>query len=94
MATKFNFFIHNLAQRFSGVPANDEAILSFSAKAYSLKQDGRIQEASIFTYHKRYNPDKYYVSDVASWSSIVQWEVRWIQVQGCDHCRCVIVSVA
>ncbi|KAM4018291.1 LOW QUALITY PROTEIN: phosphatidylinositol 4-phosphate 3-kinase C2 domain-containing subunit alpha [Anomaloglossus baeobatrachus] len=61
VATKFNFFIHNLAQRFSGLPANDEAILSFSPKTYSLKQDGRIREASIFTYHKRYNPDKYYI---------------------------------
>lgn len=61
VATKFNFFIHNLAQRFSGIPVNDEAILSFSPKAYSMKQDGRIREASIFTYHKRYNPDKYYI---------------------------------
>ncbi|XP_068117176.1 phosphatidylinositol 4-phosphate 3-kinase C2 domain-containing subunit alpha [Hyperolius riggenbachi] len=61
MATKFNFFIHNLAQRFSGAPVSDDAILSFSPKAYSLKQDGRIREASIFTYHKRYNPDKYYI---------------------------------
>ncbi|KAM4721293.1 phosphatidylinositol 4-phosphate 3-kinase C2 domain-containing subunit alpha [Rhinophrynus dorsalis] len=61
VATKFNFFIHNLAQRFSGLPSNDEAILSFSPKTYSLKQDGRIREASIFTYHKRYNPDKYYI---------------------------------
>ncbi|XP_069594558.1 phosphatidylinositol 4-phosphate 3-kinase C2 domain-containing subunit alpha isoform X1 [Ranitomeya imitator] len=61
VATKFNFFIHNLAQRFSGLPANDEALLSFSPKTYSQKQDGRIREASIFTYHKRYNPDKYYI---------------------------------
>uniref|UniRef100_A0A6J0UDA7 Phosphatidylinositol 4-phosphate 3-kinase C2 domain-containing subunit alpha n=1 Tax=Pogona vitticeps TaxID=103695 RepID=A0A6J0UDA7_9SAUR len=62
VATKFNFFIHNLAQlRFSGLPSNDEPILSFSPKTYSLKQDGRIREASVFTYHKRYNPDKYYI---------------------------------
>uniref|UniRef100_A0A8C5QNM3 Phosphatidylinositol 4-phosphate 3-kinase C2 domain-containing subunit alpha n=1 Tax=Leptobrachium leishanense TaxID=445787 RepID=A0A8C5QNM3_9ANUR len=61
VATKFNFFIHNLAQRFSGLPASDEAMLSFSPKTYSLKQDGRIREASVFTYHKRYNPDKYYI---------------------------------
>lgn len=63
VATKFNFFIHNLAQlRFSGLPSNDEPILSFSAKTYSLKQDGRIKQASVFTYQKRYNPDKHYVS--------------------------------
>lgn len=63
VATKFNFFIHNLAQlRFSGLPSNDEPILSFSAKTYSLKQDGRIKQVSVFTYQKRYNPDKHYVS--------------------------------
>uniref|UniRef100_A0A8C4V8E8 Phosphatidylinositol 4-phosphate 3-kinase C2 domain-containing subunit alpha n=1 Tax=Falco tinnunculus TaxID=100819 RepID=A0A8C4V8E8_FALTI len=62
VATKFNFFIHNLAQlRFSGLPSNDEAILSFSAKTYSLKQDGRIKQVSVFTYQKRYNPDKHYI---------------------------------
>ncbi|XP_036399265.1 phosphatidylinositol 4-phosphate 3-kinase C2 domain-containing subunit alpha-like [Megalops cyprinoides] len=61
VATKFNFFIHNLAQlRFSGLPSNDEPILSFSPKTYTLKQDGRIREASVFTYQKRYNPDKHY----------------------------------
>ncbi|XP_069479873.1 phosphatidylinositol 4-phosphate 3-kinase C2 domain-containing subunit alpha [Ambystoma mexicanum] len=62
MATKFNFFIHNLAQmRSSGLHSSNEPILSFSPKTYSLKQDGRIKEVSVFTYHKRYNPDKYYV---------------------------------
>ncbi|XP_031469738.1 phosphatidylinositol 4-phosphate 3-kinase C2 domain-containing subunit alpha [Phasianus colchicus] len=62
VATKFNFFIHNLAQlRFSGLPSNDEPILSFSAKTYSLKQDGRIKQVSVFTYQKRYNPDKHYI---------------------------------
>uniref|UniRef100_F6PV08 Phosphatidylinositol 4-phosphate 3-kinase C2 domain-containing subunit alpha n=1 Tax=Monodelphis domestica TaxID=13616 RepID=F6PV08_MONDO len=61
IATKFNFFIHNLAQlRFSGLPSNDEPILSFSPKTYSFKQDGRIKEVSVFTYHKKYNPDKHY----------------------------------
>ncbi|KAM4619533.1 phosphatidylinositol 4-phosphate 3-kinase C2 domain-containing subunit alpha [Polymixia lowei] len=61
VATKFNFFIHNLAQlRFSGLPANDEPILSFSPRTYSLKQDGRIRHASIFSFQKRYNPDKHY----------------------------------
>ncbi|KAK0153160.1 Phosphatidylinositol 4-phosphate 3-kinase C2 domain-containing subunit alpha [Merluccius polli] len=61
IATKFNFFIHNLAQlRFSGLPANDEPILSFSPRTYSLKQDGRILQASIFSFQKRYSPDKHY----------------------------------
>uniref|UniRef100_A0A2K5RYW5 Phosphatidylinositol 4-phosphate 3-kinase C2 domain-containing subunit alpha n=1 Tax=Cebus imitator TaxID=2715852 RepID=A0A2K5RYW5_CEBIM len=62
IATKFNFFIHNLAQlRFSGIPSNDEPILSFSPKTYSFRQDGRIKEVSVFTYHKKYNPDKHYI---------------------------------
>ncbi|XP_007515908.2 phosphatidylinositol 4-phosphate 3-kinase C2 domain-containing subunit alpha [Erinaceus europaeus] len=62
IATKFNFFIHNLAQlRFSGLPSNDEPILSFSPKTYSFRQDGRIKDASVFTYHKKYNPDKHYI---------------------------------
>ncbi|XP_022535661.2 phosphatidylinositol 4-phosphate 3-kinase C2 domain-containing subunit alpha [Astyanax mexicanus] len=61
VATKFNFFIHNLAQlRFSGLPANDEPILSFSPRTYTLKQDGRIRDASIYSFQKRYNPDKHY----------------------------------
>ena len=63
MATKFNFFIHNLAQlRFSGLPASDEPILSFSPRTYSMKQDGRVLQASIFSFQKRYSPDKHYVS--------------------------------
>ncbi|XP_051512306.1 phosphatidylinositol 4-phosphate 3-kinase C2 domain-containing subunit alpha-like [Myxocyprinus asiaticus] len=61
VATKFNFFIHNLAQmRFSGLPSNDEPILSFAPRTYTIKQDGRIRDASIFSFQKRYNPDKHY----------------------------------
>ncbi|KAI4892804.1 hypothetical protein NFI96_017237 [Prochilodus magdalenae] len=61
VATRFNFFIHNLAQlRFSGLPSNDEPILSFSPRTYTLKQDGRIRDASIYSFQKRYNPDKHY----------------------------------
>jgi phosphatidylinositol-4-phosphate 3-kinase len=68
MATKFNFFIHNLAQlRFSGLPASDEPILSFSPRTYSLKQDGRVMQASIFSFQKRYSPDKHYVSQAGYW---------------------------
>lgn len=61
VATKFNFFIHNLAQlRFSGLAANDDPILTFSPKTYSMKQDGRILQAAIFSFQKRYSPDKHY----------------------------------
>lgn len=47
--------------RFSGLPSNDEPILSFSPKTYSFRQDGQIKEVSVFTYHKKYNPDKHYI---------------------------------
>ncbi|XP_041074619.1 phosphatidylinositol 4-phosphate 3-kinase C2 domain-containing subunit alpha-like [Polyodon spathula] len=68
VATKFNFFIHNLAQlRFSGLPSNDEPILLFSPKTYSMKQEGRIKDVSVFTYQKRYNPDKHYTYVVRVW---------------------------
>ncbi|KAG5839162.1 hypothetical protein ANANG_G00202010 [Anguilla anguilla] len=61
VATKFNFFIHNLAQmRFSGLASSDEPLLSFSPRTYTLKQDGRIRDASIFTFQKRYSPEKHY----------------------------------
>uniref|UniRef100_A0A671SMD7 Phosphatidylinositol 4-phosphate 3-kinase C2 domain-containing subunit alpha-like n=1 Tax=Sinocyclocheilus anshuiensis TaxID=1608454 RepID=A0A671SMD7_9TELE len=64
VATKFNFFLHNLAQlRFSGLPSNDEPILSFAPRTYTIKQDGRIRDASIFSFQKRYNPDKIYFND-------------------------------
>ncbi|RXN01928.1 Phosphatidylinositol 4-phosphate 3-kinase C2 domain-containing subunit alpha [Acipenser ruthenus] len=68
VATKFNFFIHNLAQlRFSGLPSNDEPILLFSPKTYSMKHEGRIKDVSVFTYQKRYNPDKHYTYVVRVW---------------------------
>uniref|UniRef100_A0A672LFC4 Phosphatidylinositol-4-phosphate 3-kinase catalytic subunit type 2 alpha n=1 Tax=Sinocyclocheilus grahami TaxID=75366 RepID=A0A672LFC4_SINGR len=48
VATKFNFFIHNLAQlRFSGLPSNDEPILSFAPRTYTMKQDGRIRDTYV-----------------------------------------------
>ncbi|MEQ2167165.1 hypothetical protein GOODEAATRI_001309 [Goodea atripinnis] len=85
IATKFNFFIHNLAQlRFSGLPANDEPILSFSPKTYTMKQDGRIVHASIFSFQKRYNPDKHYVSPPILFDVIfVKLHIRTVLKQLC-----------
>ncbi|KAJ8252728.1 hypothetical protein COCON_G00220400 [Conger conger] len=61
VATKFNFFIHNLAQmRFSSLPPSEEPLLSFSPKIHTLKQDGRIRDASVYTFQKRYSPEKHY----------------------------------
>ncbi|XP_074660080.1 phosphatidylinositol 4-phosphate 3-kinase C2 domain-containing subunit alpha-like [Tubulanus polymorphus] len=60
ISTQINFFIHNLAQmRFSN---HDEgALLSYCPKVYSVHSDGKIKQAAIFGYQKRYNPDKYYI---------------------------------
>jgi len=79
VATKFNFFIHNLAQlRFSGLPSNDEPILSFAPRTYTIKQDGRIRDASVFSYHKRYNPDKHYVSDFIKQLSVFSLDYLFV----------------
>ncbi|XP_076040725.1 phosphatidylinositol-4-phosphate 3-kinase catalytic subunit Pi3K68D isoform X2 [Oratosquilla oratoria] len=60
--TQVNFFIHNLAQlRFSGEDTTDGMLLSFIPKVYTMSQDGRIQHVSLYSYQKRYNPNKYYV---------------------------------
>ncbi|XP_068208817.1 phosphatidylinositol 4-phosphate 3-kinase C2 domain-containing subunit beta isoform X2 [Palaemon carinicauda] len=58
--TQVNFFIHNLAQlRFSG-DHNDE-LLSFIPRTYTEAQDGKITLVRLYSYQKRYNPNKYYV---------------------------------
>ncbi|XP_077976538.1 phosphatidylinositol 4-phosphate 3-kinase C2 domain-containing subunit alpha-like [Styela clava] len=60
--TKINFFIHNLAQlRFHGNESEDKKSLSFASKIYTADEDGVIVDASVIGYHKKYNPDKYYV---------------------------------
>ncbi|XP_063885765.1 phosphatidylinositol 4-phosphate 3-kinase C2 domain-containing subunit beta-like isoform X1 [Scylla paramamosain] len=59
--TQVNFFIHNLAQlRFSGDHSGD-LLLSFIPKIYTAQQDGKISKVSLYSYQKRYNPNKYYV---------------------------------
>ncbi|XP_045593845.1 phosphatidylinositol 4-phosphate 3-kinase C2 domain-containing subunit alpha isoform X2 [Procambarus clarkii] len=58
--TQVNFFIHNLAQlRFSGDHSDD--LLSFIPRTYTLSQDGKIHMVRLYSYQKRYNPNKYYV---------------------------------
>ncbi|XP_042231376.1 phosphatidylinositol 4-phosphate 3-kinase C2 domain-containing subunit alpha-like isoform X2 [Homarus americanus] len=59
--TQVNFFIHNLAQlRFSG-DHSDDLLLSFIPRTYTLAQDGKIRMVRLYSYQKRYNPNKYYV---------------------------------
>ncbi|XP_069950780.1 phosphatidylinositol 4-phosphate 3-kinase C2 domain-containing subunit beta-like isoform X2 [Cherax quadricarinatus] len=58
--TQVNFFIHNLAQlRFSGDHSDD--LLSFIPRTYTAAQDGKIHIVRLYSYQKRYNPNKYYV---------------------------------
>lgn len=59
--TQFNFFLHNLSQlRFHG-DHNDDRLLSFVPKTYSMATDGRITEARVVAFQKRYDPEKFYV---------------------------------
>ncbi|XP_063588936.1 phosphatidylinositol 4-phosphate 3-kinase C2 domain-containing subunit alpha-like [Penaeus indicus] len=59
--TQVNFFIHNLAQlRFTG-DHSDDLLLSFIPRTYTAAQDGKIRMVRLYSYQKRYNPNKYYV---------------------------------
>ncbi|KAK7070689.1 Phosphatidylinositol 4-phosphate 3-kinase C2 domain-containing subunit alpha [Halocaridina rubra] len=59
--TQVNFFIHNLAQlRFTG-DHTDDLLLSFIPRTYTQVQDGKINLVRLYSYQKRYNPNKYYV---------------------------------
>ncbi|XP_043932685.1 phosphatidylinositol 4-phosphate 3-kinase C2 domain-containing subunit beta [Protopterus annectens] len=59
VATKLNFFIHNLAQmKFTG--SSDRFVLSFAPKMYTIKTDGRIKDIFISRHQKIFNPNKVY----------------------------------
>ncbi|XP_073471933.1 phosphatidylinositol 4-phosphate 3-kinase C2 domain-containing subunit beta isoform X2 [Aquarana catesbeiana] len=60
VATKLNFFIHNLAQlKFSGL--DERLTLSFVPKIHTMKMDGRICDVFLTRYKKICNPNKGYV---------------------------------
>nr|CAB3264877.1 phosphatidylinositol 4-phosphate 3-kinase C2 domain-containing subunit alpha-like [Phallusia mammillata] len=62
--TRFNFFIHNLAQmRFSGNESEeDRRTLSFAPQLRGYKEEeGLITMATVVGYQKRYCPEKYYL---------------------------------
>lgn len=62
--TRFNFFIHNLAQlRFHGTESEKEKkSLSFAPEIRSCNDDqSKLVSASIVGYQKRYNPEKFYM---------------------------------
>lgn len=64
VATKLNFFIHNLAQmKFAS--AEEQPVLSFAPRVHSLKSDGLIRNLYVCRYQRTYSPSKGYVSDLA-----------------------------
>ena len=60
VSTQLNFFIHNLAQLKFGSHSQG-TLLSFVAKTYSIKTDGKIVDVTVADFEKRYQPDKHYV---------------------------------
>ncbi|XP_048467764.1 phosphatidylinositol 4-phosphate 3-kinase C2 domain-containing subunit beta [Rhincodon typus] len=59
VATKLNFFLHNLAQmKFSGV--DDHPTLSYAPKTYTIKTDGKIKKVFVCRHQKIFNPNKGY----------------------------------
>ncbi|XP_063308373.1 phosphatidylinositol 4-phosphate 3-kinase C2 domain-containing subunit beta [Pelobates fuscus] len=60
VATKLNFFIHNLAQlKFSS--SDERFALSFAPKTYTIKTDGKICDVFLTRYKKIFTPNKGYV---------------------------------
>lgn len=71
VATKLNFFIHNLAQlKFSG--SDERLTLSFVLKIHTMKKDGRICDVFLIRHKKICNPNKGYVSNDFVMSQDVQ----------------------
>ncbi|XP_019369481.1 PREDICTED: phosphatidylinositol 4-phosphate 3-kinase C2 domain-containing subunit beta isoform X2 [Gavialis gangeticus] len=60
VATKLNFFIHNLAQmKFTGSDARPT--LSFAPRTHTLKASGRIRDIFLCRHEKVFNPSKGYM---------------------------------
>lgn len=61
VATKLNFFIHNLAQmKFTGSDARPT--LSFAPRTHTIKTSGRICDVFLCRHERVFNPSKGYVS--------------------------------
>ncbi|KAM8795937.1 phosphatidylinositol 4-phosphate 3-kinase C2 domain-containing subunit beta [Eudromia elegans] len=59
VATKLNFFIHNLAQmKFTGSDA--QPTLSFAPRTHSIKTAGRIRDVFLCRHERVFNPSKGY----------------------------------
>uniref|UniRef100_A0A8C2RE85 Phosphatidylinositol-4-phosphate 3-kinase n=1 Tax=Capra hircus TaxID=9925 RepID=A0A8C2RE85_CAPHI len=60
VATKLNFFIHNLAQmKFLG--SDDRLTLSFAPRTHTLKSSGRISGVFLCRHEKVFHPNKGYI---------------------------------
>ncbi|XP_045154121.1 phosphatidylinositol 4-phosphate 3-kinase C2 domain-containing subunit beta [Echinops telfairi] len=60
VATKLNFFIHNLAQmKFTG--SDDRLTLSFAPRTHTLKSSSRIHDVFLCRHEKVFHPNKGYV---------------------------------
>lgn len=58
VATKLNFFIHNLAQmKFTG--SDDRLTLSFAPRIHTLKSSGRISDVYLCRHEKTFQPKGY-----------------------------------
>lgn len=65
VATKLNFFIHNLAQmKFTG--SDDRLTLSFAPRTHTLQRSGRLSDVFLCRQEKVFHPNKGYVSVVFS----------------------------
>ncbi|XP_062402307.1 phosphatidylinositol 4-phosphate 3-kinase C2 domain-containing subunit beta [Sardina pilchardus] len=59
VATKLNFFIHNLAQmKFAST--EERPVLSFAPRVYTIKTDGSIRSLFVCQHMKTYSPNKGY----------------------------------
>ncbi|XP_028924891.1 phosphatidylinositol 4-phosphate 3-kinase C2 domain-containing subunit beta isoform X1 [Ornithorhynchus anatinus] len=60
VATKLNFFIHNLSQmKFTG--SDDRLTLSFAPRTHTLKGTGRISDVFLCRHEKVFHPNKGYI---------------------------------
>lgn len=60
VATKLNFFIHNLAQmKFTG--SDDQLTLSFAPRTHTLQRSGRLNDVFLCRQEKVFHPNKTYI---------------------------------
>nr|KAF6397604.1 phosphatidylinositol-4-phosphate 3-kinase catalytic subunit type 2 beta [Rousettus aegyptiacus] len=60
VATKLNFFIHNLAQmKFTG--SDDRLTLSFAPRTHTLQRSGRLSDVFLCRQEKVFHPNKGYI---------------------------------